>query len=64
MDLPEALDMARAASLCRVCLKDAGEDRVPVSYEVDGISIVELISACSGVEVSCNDAVSLKSKWK
>ncbi|EDS30586.1 zinc finger protein 322A [Culex quinquefasciatus] len=56
MDLPEALDMARAASLCRVCLKDAGEDMVPVSYEVDGISIVELIGACSGVEVNDEDA--------
>ncbi|KAL9708120.1 hypothetical protein quinque_011638 [Culex quinquefasciatus] len=55
MDLPETLDMARAASLCRVCLKDAGEDRVPVSYEVNGISIVELISACSGVEITEDD---------
>lgn len=51
MDFPEnPVELVTVATRCRVCL-DEGRDMVPVSFEVDGISIVELIGSCSGVEI-------------
>ncbi|XP_058819848.1 zinc finger protein OZF-like [Topomyia yanbarensis] len=40
---------------CRVCIQDAKGNLIPISYEVENISIANLITACSGVLIKESD---------